>query len=571
MKFSEMSYRRITVEEVKKACEDFMMSFAGAADAENAEIVLRELFAFSLEADTNMSLAFTRHSIDTRDAFYSEEISYYDENGPVMQMYLQKANDAVLGSPYRADLEHSIGTLFFRKLENEKKQFSEEIIPDLQEENRLTTEYGKLLGGAELTFDGKTLNLSQMMPYRTSSDRNVRRDANAAYYGWFAAHRETLDRIYDALVRTRDTMAKKLSFDTYVPLGYIRMERMDYNADMVKVYRDEVKKYLVPLVCEINERQRKRLGLDSLKYYDIDYQFATGNPHPIGTPAELVEKARAMYARLSPETKEFFDYMTENELMDLVAKSGKETGGYCTAFPVFKAPFIFSNFNGTKDDVDVLTHEAGHALQMYQSMRKIDIPAYFSPTYESCEIHSMSMELITSPYMEPFFGAETEKFRYMQLVDILRFIPYGCLVDEFQHEVYANPELTPSDLFALWRRLEREYMPDLDFDDGITSPEDNYLEQGGRWQRQTHIYERPFYYIDYTLAQVCAMQFYIRFDKHDPDAWQDYLKLCSLGGSKTFLGLVEAGGLQSPFKPGVMREAVRYFQEKLLTFDDSRF
>lgn len=571
MKFSEMPYRRITVEEVKRACEDFTRDFAAASDASAAEAALRRLFAFSLEADTNMSLAFTRHSIDTRDAVYSDEIAYYDENGPVMQVYLQKANDAVLSSPFRAELERSVGSLFFRKLENEKKQFSEAIIPELQEENRLTTEYGKLLGGAELTFDGKTLNLSQMMPYRTSSDRNVRRDANAAYFGWFADHRETLDRLYDALVRVRDTMAKKLGFENYVPLGYIRMERMDYDADMVKVYRDEVKKYLVPLVSEINERQRKRLGLEKLKYYDVDYLFATGNPHPIGTPDELVEKARAMYEKISPETGEFFRYMTENGLMDLLAKPGKETGGYCTAFPTYKAPFIFANFNGTKDDVDVLTHEAGHALQMYLSMRGIDVPAYFSPTYESCEIHSMSMELITSRYIEPFFGEETEKFRYLQLVDILRFIPYGCLVDEFQHEVYSHPELTPADLFAVWRRLEREYMPDLDYDDGITSPEDNYLEQGGRWQRQTHIYERPFYYIDYTLAQVCAMQFYIRFDQGDPDAWQDYLKLCSLGGSRTFLGLVEAGGLQSPFCPGVMQEAVRYFQKKLAAIDDSKF
>jgi len=565
MKFQEMPYRRVTVEEVQQSCETFIDRFSHAPDAAAARQALDDFFTAELDVETYTSLCFVRHSIDTRDPFYTAETDYYDEQGPVMQIYTQRANDTVLTSPFRAELEQSIGTLFFRKLENQKKQFSEAIVPDLQEENRLCTEYGKLLGGAELSFDGKTLNLSQMQPYRTSPDRTVRRAANAAYFGWFAEHRETLDRIYDRLVHVRHTLAEKLGFANFVELAYLRMERMDYDARMVKSYRDEVKKYLVPLDSQINEHQRIRLGLEKLKYYDVDYLFNTGNPKPIGSPQELVEKAKAMYAALSPETKEFFSFMTDNELMDLVAKPGKETGGYCTAFPNYKAPFIFSNFNGTHDDVGVLTHEAGHALQMYLSMREISVPAYFSPTYESCEIHSMSMELITSPYMKPFFGAETEKFQYFQLVDILRFIPYGCLVDEYQHTVYENPDLTPEQRFAAWRKLEREYLPDLDFDG------EAYLEDGGRWQRQAHIYESPFYYIDYTLAQVCAMQFYLRFEKKDPSAWADYLRLCRLGGSKSFLALVREAGLSSPFEPGVMQKAVEGFREKLAGFDDAEY
>ncbi len=563
MKFAEMPYARVTVESVEKSTADFREAFTHAASAAEAEAALRRFFAVTQTAETNISLASCRHSIDTRDPFYSAENDYYDEASPVMQMHLQAASDCVLESPFRAELEQSIGSLYFRKLENEKKQFSPEIIPEMQEENRLTSEYSKLLGTAELEFEGQTLNLSQMGPYRISSDRDMRRRANAAYFGWFSEHRPELDRIYDALVHTRDAMAKKLGFESFIPLAYLRMERMDYDAGKVSAYRDEVRRYLSPLVAQINERQRKRMQLPDFYNYDIDCQFASGSPRPIGTPEELVEKARAMYAALSPETDEFFSFMTDNRLMDLLAKPGKQTGGYCTAFPDYKSPFIFANFNGTKGDVEVLTHEAGHALQMYQSMRCIDIPAYMLPTYESCEIHSMSMELITAPYMEPFFGEGTERFRYMQLVDILRFIPYGCLVDHFQHEVYAHPDMTPEDRLAAWRRLEREYMPDLAFDL-------EYLELGGRWQRQTHIYKSPFYYIDYTLAQVCAMQFYIRFDRHDPDAWADYLRLCSLGGSRTFLELVEAGGLRSPFEPGVMQDAVRYFEKKLSEFDEAR-
>ncbi len=276
---------------------------------------------------------------------------------------------------------------------------------------------------------------------------------------------------------------------------------------------------------------------------------------------ELVEKAGNMYSEMSPETGEFFSFMREYELFDLETRPGKHLGGYCTFLPDFKAPFIFSNFNGTKDDVDVLTHEAGHALQMYLSMREIDVPALTSPTMESCEIHSMSMELITSRYMEPFFGADADKFRYLQLVDILRFVPYGCLVDDFQHHMYAHPEMTPAERLACWRALEREYMPGLTFD-GM-----DYLERGGRWQRQAHIYEDPFYYIDYTLAQICAIQYYLRFRSGDENAWRDYLAICRAGGSRTFLGLVELGGLKSPFKEGVLPQAVKELKEIVEGFE----
>ncbi len=565
MQFQEMPYRRVTLEEARAGVARFMEAFGAAQDAGSAERALRDWFQESLELETLVSLCYVRHSIDTKDKFYEEENDYYDEHLPLLQIDMDRANDLILGSPHRPALEKALGTLLFQKLENEKKQFSEAIVPQLQEENRLSTAYDKLLGSAELQFDGKTLNLSQMQPYRTSPDRDTRRAASAAYFGWFSERRETLDKLFDDLVRVRHEMAQKLGYKNYVALGYLRMQRFDYDAAMVRVYRDEVKRHLVPLVTQINERQRRRLGLSAMKYYDVDFLFPGGNPKPVGTPEELVAKAGAMYHALSPETGEFFDYMRQNNLMDLVAKPGKTTGGYCTAFPSYRAPFIFSNFNGTKDDVDVLTHEAGHALQSYLSMREIDIPAYYNPTYESCEIHSMSMELLTARFMEPFFGPDTEKFRYMQLVDILRFIPYGCLVDEFQHAVYENPDLGPAGRFAAWRELERQYLPDLDYD-GL-----DYLEQGGRWQRQSHIYVRPFYYIDYTLAQICAIQFYLRFEKNDPDAWRDYVNLCRAGGKFTFLKLVELAGLASPFVPGVLPEAVAALREKLEAVDDSKF
>lgn len=563
MKFTELPYSRVTLEDTHAAIEKFLSDFASAGTAEAAAELLRGYFALSTETETNMSLAQVRYEINTKDEFYKAENDYYDENSPAMQLDEKRVTDALLDSPLRGGLEDKFGSLMFRMFENRRKLLNEASVPLMREENKLTSKYSELLGGAEIEFDGKTLNLSQLGPYRQSSDRAVRKSATAAYFGWFAARQAEFDELFAKLTVLRDEIAKNLGFASGVEYGYAKMQRFDYDEAMVKTYRDDVKKYLVPLVSELKLRQQKRIGVDKLRMYDNDYYFKSGNPKPFGTPDEMVAHAKKMYHELSPETGEFFDFMLEGGMMDLLAKPGKAPGGFCTAFPKYKTPFIFSNFNGTKDDVDVLTHEAGHAFQVYLSMREIDVPLYWWPTYESCEIHSMSMELITRPWMNGFFGADTEKFLYLQLEDILNFIPYGCLVDDFQHHVYRNPSESPDERAAAWLTLERGYMPWLDYDG------DAYLESGRRWQRQSHIFSSPFYYIDYTLAQNCAVQFFLRFENGDKNAWGDYLELCKTGGSETFVKLVEIAGLRSPFEADVLKNVCADLHRALAKTDDA--
>jgi len=198
-------------------------------------------------------------------------------------------------------------------------------------------------------------------------------------------------------------------------------------------------------------------------------------------------------------------------------------------------------------------------------MKEIALSNFWWPTSESAEIHSMSMELITRPWMKPFFKEDTEKFLYQQLEDPLYFLPYGILVDHFQHHVYRNPDESPEARAQAWRDLEKQYLPYIDFD-GY-----EYLESGRRWQRQAHIFQSPFYYVDYTLAQVCAMQFFLRFNSGDENAWGDYLKLCKAGGTKTFLSLVELAGLKSPFERGVLDGAAKELKKILDATDDSAF
>ena len=410
-------------------------------------------------------------------------------------------------------------------------------------------------------FEGEERNLSGLTPFVLSEDREMRKSASEAMFGFFVANESTIDRIYDDMVKVRTKMAKQLGFDNFVQLGYVRMLRTDYNAEMVSGFRNQVKDYIVPVANKLYERQRERLDLDKLSYYDEKFEFLSGNAKPKGEPEWIVNNGIKMYSELSPETKEFFDFMIENELLDLVTKKGKQAGGYCTYIPDYKSPFIFSNFNGTSGDVDVLTHEAGHAFQCYRS-RWITIPECNFPTYESCEIHSMSMEFFTWPWMNLFFKEEEAKYKYTHLGDAIKFIPYGVTVDEFQHFVYENPEATPTERKAAWREIERKYLPHKDYS------ECDFLERGGWWFKQGHIFSSPFYYIDYTLAQICALQFWKKDQESHEEAWNDYLRLCEVGGTKSFRELVEYANLISPFEAGCVSSIIDVIDNYLENVED---
>ena len=407
-------------------------------------------------------------------------------------------------------------------------------------------------------------NLSQMRPYFENRDRSVRKAAYEAYCGFFEQNEAQLDDLYDKLVKVRTRIAKKLGYDTFTELGYIRLGRSDYNAEMVKGYRDQVHKVVVPIASKLLERQASRLGLDNLKYYDEPLKFTSGNADPKGTPEEIMNNGLKMYDELSKETADFFNFMTQHGLFDVLARKGKMGGGYCTFLPDYKAPFIFANFNGTAGDVEVLTHEAGHAFQVYSS-RNYEAPEYVWPTLEACEIHSMSMEFFTYPWMQLFFEDEMLKHRFSHLSEAILFLPYGVSVDEFQHFVYENPEATSDERKAKWREIEKKYLPLRDYEDNT------FYEKGTMWFRQSHIFEVPFYYIDYTLAQVCAFQFYNKMNEDRENAWKDYQDLCNAGGSKPFLQLLEVAKLKNPFADGTVAESVALIEQSIEAIDDSKW
>ena len=562
MKFSEMPYTRPDPEAVKAELQQLTEKLKNAKSYDEARAVFLEKEEKEKAVDTVGTLAYIRHSIDTRDEFYDGEIEFWDEFEPEIEEYEQAWLNALLESPYRGDFEKEYGSLLFVNAEIDRKTFSPEIIEDMQKENELITEYDKLIASAQIPFEDGVYTLSQLEPFQTDPDDARRLAAWKAKGQWFKDNQERLDTLYDELVAIRDRMGRKLGYGGYTQLGYYRMTRNCWTKEDIEKFRAAVQKYLVPVADSILREQAKRLGKSyPLSFADAALSFRSGNPRPAGTPDDILEQGRKFYDALSPETSEFFRTMRDNELMDVLSTEGKEGGGYCTNLSLYEVPFIFANFNGTQGDVEVVTHEAGHAFAYWMNRKRIPTE-YADPSAEACEVHSMSMEFFGWKNAEGFFGPDARKFKYSHLAGAITFIPYGTMVDHFQHIVYEKPEMTPAERHAEWKRLLGIYMPWMKLDGDIP-----FFADGEGWQRQSHIYECPFYYIDYCLAQTVALEFWAMIRKDPEDAWKHYMAYTEQGGSRAFTDLLRNADLVTPFDEACLRGVCETATKWLESFD----
>ena len=548
MKFSEMKYERPDVEAVKKEIAGFTEALKKAETYEDA----RDIFVRKDKLDRHMktlsTLSYIRHSIDTRDEFYDGETNFWNAAEPEIMEYDEQWTKALLESPYRKELAEEFGEVIFRNAELELKSFKPEIIPLLQKENDLVTEYEKLIANSEFLFRGEKTTVTKIGKYKTDADDDTRLEAWKADGQWYKDNQAKLDSIYDEMVRLRDEMGRKLGFKDFTGLGYCRMVRNCYDKNDVEKFRNAVVKYLVPIADSIYRKQAERLGKDyPMSFADNALMFRSGNARPQGTPDEIIQAAKKFYDGLSPETSEFFRSMLECETMDLIAKEGKSGGGYCDGLTDYEIPFIFANFNGTTGDVETMTHEAGHAFAAWYNRKRIPQSTIW-PSLEACEVHSMSMEFFGWKSAEDFFGPDARKFLYSHLATSVTFIPYGTMVDHFQHIVYEHPELTPAERHAEWKRLLGIYMPWMKLDGEIP-----FYSEGMGWQRQSHIYEVPFYYIDYCLAQTVALEFWAMIQDDYDSAWKHYMAYTEQGGGEVFTKLLENAGMESPFDEETLR------------------
>ncbi len=546
MKFQDFPYERPNHIEAIATLETLLSKMETADSSTTFLTLFQEFEKTNASFWTLGTIASTRNTINTKDKFYDDERKYFDEVGPLFKEPQVALEKLLLNSPFRKELEEKLGSILFINAELNEKAFDPKIIPLMQEENRLASEYQKLYASAIVNFQGKEMPLPMLGPFKQSPDRAIRKEAFEVEGKFFDDNQEELDRLFDELVACRTKQARELGFDNFLELGYIRRERNCYGPEGVANYRSQVLNNLVPLVKKLKEAQAKRIDVQDFKFYDDTFGFNDGNATPKGSPEELLAAAKKMYSEMSEETKTFIEMMFDMDLFDVISRDGKAPGGYCTTIEDYHCPFIFSNFNGTAGDVDVLTHEAGHAFASYIADKEIPYSSLRQPSMEACEVHSMSMEILTTPWHELFFKEDTKKYQLTQALDALYFIPYGTMVDYFQELVYTKPDMTPEERNKTWLELESQFRPYIDFED---LP---FYSRGAGWQRQLHIYLYPFYYIDYCMAQTVALQIFSLFLSDEKKAWETYMNFTKMGGTRTFIDLVKTAGLDSPLEDGCL-------------------
>ena len=554
--FANIQVETPTLEQVKAEYQTINTALDTAKTRAEKEQALQKWDNLRRRLESWSSLTSLHFSQDTRNEDYKQKKDYSDELQPKLTALAVEMKRKLLSSDDRAELEKILGKHVFSLWSADITTFEPAIEADLVQESKLINQYVELLASAEIEFAGKNVNLSGIRKYTQDRDRSTRHQAEKARWNFFRENKEHLDEIYDDLVKLRHQMAQKLGYDNYIGLGYKRMQRVDYQETDVARYRDEIVKEVVPLAKKIITQKAAKLNLEQVYFWDESVFNLQANPTPKGDRNWMLQQAQQMFDAMHPELGDFFKIMVDSNLLDLDTRTGKAGGGFCTSFPTHGVPFIFANFNGTKGDVEVFTHEMGHAFQGWQS-RNLSIIDYLWPTYESCEIHSMSLEFLTWSQMDKFFTTDADRFRQIHLAESILFLPYGCAVDHFQHLVYANPEATPQQRHQMWQEMEARYLPWRNYGDL------EHLAQGGLWQEKQHIYCYPFYYIDYTLALCCALQFWVKADLDYEQTLSEYIALCQRGGKAPFQELVRSASLVSPFESGCLATVVKSAQKFL--------
>ena len=548
MKFNEMTYTRPDIDALLARCRELAAKAAAAPDGDALVRLYYEQSEAFAEYNTAANLANIHYTCDTRDAYWKAEQDFFDANGPAVTNASVEISRAFLANPHVDALTEKFGTTCVAGMKNAVLSMDDRTVELQQQFNALVSRYQQIYGGALVELDGKQLTIPQLGPYKEDLNPAVRRAAYEAEAGYFDAHRAELDELYGQIVQNLNAQARVMGYHDYSELSYVRMNRIGYGPEEIRKFRDQVANDVVPQLQKVMALRAKRTGIAHPAFTDLPILFRDGNPKPIPGYKARMDAARTMYHELSPETAEFIDFMQDNELFDVESRPGKMSGGYMTSLPSYKAPFIFANWNDTSGDVDVLTHECGHAFEGYVAERDPAIPADLEcPGMESAEIHSMAMEFLTAPWHHLLFGRDTDKYALLHAEDSFVFLAYGCEVDEFQHIMYQNPDLTPDERNAEWLKLEKKYRPWIDFDN---LP---FYGRGAGWQRQLHIYECPFYYIDYCLSTMAALQFFLLSLTDHKDAWARYLRLVRRAGTASYTELLETAGLKVPFEEGSIK------------------
>ncbi len=556
--FNDLRFPKPDIRAYEDLSKDVVKRIEEARDGGEVLEIFFEYNELLRKINDNLEVSFIHHSMDTTDEFYEKEQQWVDENMPLFTKLNLDFSEAIYNSPFRSEIEEKLGPMYFTKMDVKKKAFMEENIPLRKRVSELCGEYQKIIASCEVEINGDTKNFLTLQGLFRDEDREVRKTAFKAFSNFLSSNEKRMEEIWDELIKVRTQMGKNLGYDSYVPVGYLERGRIDYNPDDVARFRKQVEEEIVPLCSRIYEAQAKRLGLDEIMVYDELIAFPDGNAKPVGGEAYMLNQIIEMFRELSNETNEFVDFMLDHGLIDCEVRPGKSVREYSTFIASYKAPFLFSFFDGSAKGVKTLIEGLGNAFALYRASRRQLIDAYYISTSDITEIHAMVMTQLSNRFAERFFGEDADRYIFYNYHDLITFIPFGVAVDEFQHICYGNPDLTPEQRTREWRKLEKKYMPWRKYDE-----DDVFMNGGGFWYNKHHIFHYPMYYIEYALATVNSMELIKNYMERPATAWQDYLELTDIGGSKRYLDILHHASITPAYEDGAVANAISYAKELL--------
>lgn len=533
-------------------------------DSDNIHQWLSEWSRLGRVIDEFGSITYIESTLDTADAQKEQAFLNFVENiepgyrradqALKERLLAFVASDKELGE----DME-----LPMARMRNQAELFREENIPLMTELAKLGNEYDKITGDLKADWDGEEKNLYQLKSLLLDRDRAVRERAWRATMALWLGKRELLNELYNKMLTLRDQIARNAGFPDYRAYAYKAYNRFDYTPEDSIRFQNAIETVVVPAAARVYERKRKQLGVDVLRPWDEAVDAGDDPPlAPYKGQDALIQGSLNIFEHVDETLARYFATMAEDGLLDLDTRNGKALGGYCSSLPWRKRPYIFMNGNGTHDDLQTMLHEAGHAFHAFESFNLPYIWQTDAPM-EFCEVASMSMELLAAPYLTKAYNGfyttqEAARARIEHLEGILKFLPYMAVVDGFQHWVYTNPEVAhdPAACDAAWGDLWDRFMIGIDWN-GFED------ERVSGWHRKLHIFHVPFYYIEYGMAQVGALQVWRNALTDQSGAVATYRAALALGGTRPLPALFAAAGAAFRFDEPMLKDLVELIETTL--------
>ena len=494
---------------------------------------------------------------DTENKTLEEAFNFFFmEIQPKIQPYSDALNKKLVNHPLAKELDTPKYFTYLRSVKKSIELFREENIPLQAELAVLQQQYGVTTGKMMVTVDGQEYTLQQAAKFLESHDRNKREEVYRKIQDRRLEDRETLSNLYNQLVEKRNQEALNAGFKNYRDYRFKELGRFDYTKEDCYQFHEAVKLHVLPLVNEIYKKKKQKLGLDKLRPWDIDAEpEGTAPLHPFKTSDELVNKSIECFNKLRPFFGACLKKMNELKHLDLESRKGKAPGGYNCPLAESGAPFIFMNAAGQMHDVTTMVHEGGHAIHSFLA-HPLELNGFKEYPMEIAEVASMSMELFSMDHWETFFDTaeDLKRAKEHQLERVITIFPWIAIIDKFQHWIYENPTHTNNERTAKWNEILEEFQDDVIDYSGL----ENY--RSNAWQRQLHLFEVPFYYIEYGIAQLGAIGMWMQYKQNTQQALDNYCSALALGGTKTLPQLFTAAGLQFDFSPEkikVLMEFVR--------------